>query len=141
MAPGAIVQTYDHDQDTYSPQDVTFQYSSKIQEELAKNGITRPKGLTVSWHSNPEAEGHHFGPTHPMKPFRLTLTKSLVMAYGMHEAMDCYLSRAATREELEEYHTPDYIDFLLRVTPDNIYSLYPQLAESTGLYEFCIWSR
>ena len=130
---GSIVQEYDPTHDgTYSPRQVTFEYSSRIQKELQKNGVSRPKGYTVSWHSNPEAEGHHFGPTHPMKPFRLTLTKSLVMAYGMHEAMDCYLSRAATREELLNYHIEDYVDFLLQVTPDNIFKLYPGLEENTG---------
>ena len=132
MANGSVVKTYDSDGESYSQREVTFEYSRRIQEEIAKNGITRPKGYTVSWHANPEAEGHHFGPTHPMKPFRLTLTKSLVMAYGMHHAMDMYISRAATREELTAYHHEDYIEFLLQVTPDNIFKLYPSLAESTG---------
>lgn len=132
MPANGIVQIYDSAHDDYDPKAVTLLYSNRIEEEIARNGIERPKGYTVSWHSNPKAEAHHFGPTHPMKPFRLTLTKSLVMSYGMHEAMDCYLSRAATREELTDYHIDEYIDFLLQVTPQNIFELYPSLAESTG---------
>ena len=56
----------------------------------------------------------HFGPKHPMKPWRLTLTNKIVMAYGMHDAMDLYMSRAATNQELTEFHKQDYVDFLQR---------------------------
>ena len=47
-----------------------------------------------------------------MKPWRLTLTKGIIMAYGMHGAMDTYLSRAATKEEMAEFHKEDYLEFL-----------------------------
>lgn len=110
----------------------TFLLNAKIEREIERNGITRPKGYTVSWHANPEVENHHFGMTHPMKPWRLTLTKEIVMAYGMHTAMDSYLSRAATREELTEFHKEDYIEFLSSVTPQNIATKYPELATSQG---------
>ncbi|KAI4128594.1 MAG: hypothetical protein LQ347_004115 [Umbilicaria vellea] len=92
-------------------------YSALIKEEVLRNGIVRPKGYNVSWHLNPEIEKPHFGVKHPMKPFRLTLTKSLVMSYGMHVAMDSYLSRMATPEELEEFHASDYIEFLRTAMP------------------------
>src|SRR5271155_5326772 len=105
----------------------TFLLSAKIQQEIERNHIARPKGYTVSWHANPEVENHHFGMTHPMKPWRLTLTKEIVMAYGMHTAMDSYLSRAATPEELTEFHKSEYIDFLSSVTPQNIATKYPEL--------------
>jgi acetoin utilization deacetylase AcuC-like enzyme len=49
-----------------------------------------------------------------MKPWRLTLTNKLVLGYGMDEAMDMYSPRAATKEELHEFHTEDYLDFLER---------------------------
>lgn len=88
-----------------------------INTEVLRSGIVRPKGYNVSWHLNPEVEKHHFGVEHPMKPFRLTLTKSLVMSYGMHVAMDSYLSRMATPEELTEFDTSDYIDFLQSAMP------------------------
>jgi histone deacetylase HOS2 len=90
----------------------TKQVSASCIAEAAENGIVRPKGYTVSWHWNPEVEKHHFGQSHPMKPWRLTLTKGIIMAYGMHGAMDTYLSRAATKEEMAEFHKDDYLDFL-----------------------------
>jgi histone deacetylase HOS2 len=68
----------------------------------------------VSYHGSPEVEKMHFGPKHPMKPWRLTLTNKIVLAYGMHEAMDLYMSRAATNQELTQFHKQEYIDFLQR---------------------------
>ena len=126
----------------------TLTLDDRIQREIERNGITRPTGYTVSWHANPEVEKHHFGPWHPMNPWRLTMTKEIVLAYGMHTAMDTYLSRSATREELVEFHKEDYIDFLSRVTPENM-SLPPQSNEFTsfnmgddcpifdGIFEYC----
>lgn len=92
----------------------TFTLDERAQREILANGITRPKGYTVSYHANPEVEKMHFGPKHPMKPWRLTLTNKIVLAYGMHEAMDVYMARAATNQELIEFHKPEYIDFLQR---------------------------
>ncbi|ETI19959.1 hypothetical protein G647_08974 [Cladophialophora carrionii CBS 160.54] len=149
----AIVQEY-HESSIADPVP-TFTLSSGLQREIEQNGIARPKGYTVSWHYNPSVENHHFGQTHPMKPWRLTLTKSLVLSYGMHHAMDSYVSRAATKEELAEFHKDEYVDFLSVATPQNIYEMYPELATGTlgysshifgvgddcpifdGLFEFC----
>lgn len=145
MAKSTIVQEYEPPRPTAEH---TLTLDSKIQRELAHNGIARPKGFTVSWHANPEVEKHHFGRGHPMKPWRLTLCKQLVMAYGMHHAMDLYLSRSATKEEMAEFHTDDYLDFLHSVTPKNK-TTAPFLARCVsanigddcpifdGLYEYC----
>ena len=126
----------------------TLTLDDRIQREIERNGIQPPKGTVVSWHANPEVEKHHFGRWHPMKPWRLTLTKEIVFAYGMQSAMDCYLSRAATVEELTEFHKEDYIDFLSRVTPVNM-NEPPQSTEFAhfnmgddcpifdGLFEYC----
>lgn len=130
MANGSIVQQYDAD----APRDrlPTFHLSERIQKEVETNGISRPKGYTVSWHSNPDVENHHFGQTHPMKPWRLTLTKDLILSYGMHTAMDCYVSRPATKDEIKEFHKDDYVEFLKVATPANIYEMYPELANGPG---------
>jgi histone deacetylase HOS2 len=86
-----------------------------IDRAAAENGIERPKGYTVSWHHNPDVEAPHFGKEHPMKPFRLRLTKNLIFCYGMHKAMDCPPSRPATVEEMKAFHTEDYLKFLERL--------------------------
>ncbi|OQD77793.1 hypothetical protein PENDEC_c002G00710 [Penicillium decumbens] len=98
----------------------TLSTDQKVTRERQLYRIPRPQGYRVSWHANPAVEGHHFGQSHPMKPWRLTLTKQLVMAYGMHHAMDLYLARAATYEEMAEFHETDYLDFLQQVVPDDI---------------------
>lgn len=49
-----------------------------------------------------------------MKPHRLTLTNHLVAGYGLFEHMGVFQPRDATKEELETFHAPDYIDFLER---------------------------
>jgi histone deacetylase HOS2 len=108
MSPSDIVQEYKSDRSN-------LEFLRLIKAEVEKNSIKRPKGYTVSFHLNPDIEKHYFGRTHPMKPWRLTLTNGLIMAYGMHYAMDTYKSRRATVEELEEFHTQDYLDYLRTV--------------------------
>ena len=113
MGRSAIVQEY------APPQihEATLTLDDKSNYEVQHDIIKKPKGYRVSWHANPDVEPHHFGQSHPMKPWRLTLTKQLVMAYGMHHAMDLYLARAATYEEMAEFHNTDYLDFLQSVIP------------------------
>jgi histone deacetylase HOS2 len=90
------------------------QQQAIIEDEADHNGVERPRGYTVSFHYNPRVEAHHFGRHHPMKPWRLTLTKQLILSYGIHYAMDLFESRKATKEELATFHSRDYLDFLSR---------------------------
>ncbi|KAL6713909.1 histone deacetylase [Lecanora helva] len=144
MTKTSVVQDYKHPQPGSSS---TLTIDEKIQREIRNNGIRKPKGYTVSYHANPEMEKMHFGPKHPMKPWRLTLTNKIVMAYGMHSAMDLYLPRAATSQELKEFHRDDYIEFLQRVTPSDTtfdpetqtyaYNTGDDCPIFDGLYEYC----
>lgn len=84
----------------------------QIQLQVDENGIEKPRGHTVSFHYNSGVENMHFGRTHPMKPWRLTLTKHLVMGYGLHYAMDNYEALPATKETVAMFHDPDYVDLL-----------------------------
>jgi histone deacetylase HOS2 len=117
----------------------------KIKLAAISNGIKRPKGYNVSFHLNPEIERHHFGRSHPMKPWRLTLAKGLITSYGMHYAMDSYVSRKATPEELAEFHTQDYLDYLRTAIPCEPVA-YPNHPHNLGgddcpifegLFEYC----
>lgn len=111
MGRASVVQEYQAPQPGTT---ATFTIDEKAQESILQDGCQRPQGYTVSYHGNPEMEKMHFGPKHPMKPWRLTLTNKIVMAYGMHEAMDVYMARAATSQELTQFHKQEYIDFLRR---------------------------
>ncbi|KAK5091302.1 histone deacetylase [Lithohypha guttulata] len=119
-----IVEEYNHQS--------TFTYSSKIEDEIRNGAVEKPKGYRVSWHHNPDVERYHFGQLHPMKVWRLTLTKSLIMGYQMHNAMDLYSSRPAYKEEIARFHKEDYVEFLSVATPKNLIEMYPELAQSTG---------
>lgn len=95
----------------------------QIQRQAQDTGVVKPKGYVVSFHYNPEVEVHHFGRQHPMKPWRLRLTKRLILSYGLQYAMDNYLSRPAMQEEMAAFHDEEYLEFLRKVTPDNMHSL------------------
>lgn len=64
-----------------------------------------------------------------MKPFRLMLTDHLVIAYKMYEKMDLYTPKPATQEEMRDFHSDDYLEFLKRVTPDNVAKFSQQLKQ------------
>lgn len=66
----------------------------------------------VAYFYSAEAGGFHYGAGHPMKPHRIAVTHSLVFAYKLHEHMDIFHIRPATRKEMERYHTEEYIEFL-----------------------------
>ena len=144
MARTAIVQEYRHPQRGSTS---TLTLDQKIQHEAIRSQVRRPKGYTVSYHANPEMEDMHFGHRHPMKPWRLTLTNKIVMAYGMHQAMDCYRSRSATKEEIADFHREDYVDFLQSVNPKteltiregatSIYGTGDDCPIFDGLWEYC----
>lgn len=109
MGQSSIIQEYQNPQKGTT---ATFTNDEVVQNSILNDGFQKPLGYTVSYHGNPEVEKMHFGPKHPMKPWRLTLTNKLVMAYGMHDAMDIYLTTAATSQELTQFHKQEYIDFL-----------------------------
>jgi histone deacetylase HOS2 len=51
---------------------------------------------------------------HPMRPHRIELTNQLVMGYGLQNRMSVHSPRMATQDELANYHTQDYLEFLKR---------------------------
>ncbi|KAF2638807.1 histone deacetylase [Massarina eburnea CBS 473.64] len=122
----AIVQEYLSPDDALFEQDFqTFKLlddddkRSVIQREAEEYGMEKPRGYNVSFHYNPHVEYHHFGSSHPMKPWRLTLTKQLVLAYGLEYCMELYEPRPATFDELAIFHDREYLSFLSNVTPQN----------------------
>ena len=95
----------------------------KIMLQVEENGITKPRGCKVSYHYNSTVEDMHFGKTHPMKPWRLTLTKHLVLGYGLQYAMDTFEAVAAGKDQVRAFHDPDYVDFLSEVSPQTFEAL------------------
>ncbi|KDQ18688.1 hypothetical protein BOTBODRAFT_104109 [Botryobasidium botryosum FD-172 SS1] len=133
----------------------TRTFSSRPQFASSEDeGMAQPYDHFMQPHSNPVVSyyfpkgvgNYHYGERHPMKPHRLTLTNSLVIGYGLHKKIDHFFNpRAATQEELEQYHDHDYIDFLARLIPGS-----PNIREAVerfnfgedcplfdGLFDFC----
>lgn len=98
----------------------TFKYDQETEDNKPLYEFGAGYAPRVSYHFNPKVSNYHYGVKHPMKPFRLMLTDHLVSSYGLHKIMDLYETRPATVEEMEEFHSEDYIQFLSKVTPDNL---------------------
>lgn len=90
----------------------------------------------------------YYGPGHPMKPHRMRMTHQLLLSYGLYRKMDVYRPRLCSNHHMSRFHTEEYIDFLQKITPDNMKQYTSQMqkfnvGECTdcpvfdGLYEFC----
>ncbi|XP_074640398.1 histone deacetylase 3-like [Tubulanus polymorphus] len=105
--------------------------------------MSNPK---VAYFFDPEVGNFHYGPGHPMKPHRLTLTHSLVLHYGLYKKMNVYKPYRASAHDMCRFHSDDYIDFLQRVTPQNVQAFTKSLSVFNvgddcpvfdGLFDFC----
>lgn len=83
-----------------------------------------------------------------MKPHRLRMTHQLLLSYGLYRKMEVYKPKPGSDYQMQRFHSEDYIDFLRRITPDNMKSFSTQMlkfnvGEQTdcpvfdGLFEFC----
>lgn len=100
----------------------------------------------VSYFYDGDVGSVYYGPNHPMKPHRLCMTHSLVLAYGLHNKMEIYRPHKAYPVELAQFHSADYIDFLHRITPDTQelfskellkYNMGEDCPVFDNLFEFC----
>mmetsp|Transcript_19249 Transcript_19249/g.41624 ORF Transcript_19249/g.41624 Transcript_19249/m.41624 type:complete len:381 (+) Transcript_19249:3-1145(+) len=102
----------------------------------------------VSYFFDSDIPNHHYGPGHPMKPGRLKLAHNLVLSYGLYRKMDMFRPHRASAEEMAQFHSPEYIDFIRRVSPDTAKALGSEaqtfnLGEYTdcpifdNLFDFC----
>ncbi|KAJ8614422.1 hypothetical protein CTAYLR_000750 [Chrysophaeum taylorii] len=102
----------------------------------------------VSYFYDMEVGHFYYGPGHPMKPHRLKLTHHLLLSLGLYRKLDVYRPHLASASEMTQFHSEDYVDFLQRVTPDNVRPFAQQMTrfnvgECTdcpiydGMFEFC----
>ncbi|KAI5953188.1 HOS2 [Candida jiufengensis] len=101
----------------------TFTVDETTKDHIPLHHPNDTKNLNVSYHYNPEASRYHYGALHPMKPFRLMLTDHLIISYKLYEKMDLYTPRKASKDELLQFHSEDYIDFLQSITPESCKTL------------------
>ncbi|XP_064476579.1 histone deacetylase 3-like [Ornithodoros turicata] len=102
------------------------------------------KSVMYFW--DPDVGNFHYGPGHPMKPQRLSVTHSLVLHYGLYKKMKVFRPYRASSHDMCRFHSEEYIDFLERVTPQNIQMFTKSLSHFNvgddcpvfdGLYDFC----
>ncbi|CCE64242.1 hypothetical protein TPHA_0H00320 [Tetrapisispora phaffii CBS 4417] len=125
----------------------TFSYDIKTKDSQPMFEFGSTYSPRVSYHYNPKVSNYHYGVKHPMKPFRFMLTDHLVSSYGLHNIMDLYETREATKEELLQFHSEDYVEFLSKVSPDNIskmprgtfdkYNIGDDCPIFQNIYEYC----
>jgi len=90
--------------------------------------------------------GFLYGKDHPMKPQRIKMTHSMVMAYDLLSELKVITPRRASPEEMSCFHTEDYVRFLQTTTfedmkqKQSVASLFNVIEDTPffpGLFEFC----
>jgi len=89
---------------------------------------------------------YYYGNGHPMKPHRIRMTHNLLLNYGLYKQMKIFRPRHATKQEMSQFHSEDYVKFLRLITPDNMNEYTKQLQRFNvgedcpvfdGMYQFC----
>ncbi|KAJ2849767.1 histone deacetylase [Coemansia brasiliensis] len=91
--------------------------------------VTHTNLLVYDVYSIADVGNFHYGPGHPMKPHRIRMTHNLVMSYELYKKMSIYRAAPATCQEMTQFHSDDYVDFLHRVTPENSSQFQRELAK------------
>ncbi|EMD41662.1 histone deacetylase complex catalytic component RPD3 [Gelatoporia subvermispora B] len=100
----------------------------------------------VCYFFDSDVSGFHYGPGHPMKPTRIRMCHSLVMNYGLYKRMEIFRAKPATKREMTQFHSDEYVDFLSRITPLNMnsymkeqhkYNVGDDCPVFDGLFEYC----
>ncbi|KAK4984608.1 histone deacetylase [Elasticomyces elasticus] len=113
-------------------------------DEPRANGSSQPKKVAYFYDSDVGNYAYNAG--HPMKPHRIRMAHSLIMNYGLYKKMEIYRAKPASKYEMTQFHTDEYVDFLQKVTPDNMdnfskeqskYNVGDDCPVFDGLFEFC----
>ncbi|KAJ5340945.1 hypothetical protein N7541_010069 [Penicillium brevicompactum] len=114
--------------------------------EPISNTLLGSKNKKVAYFYDSDVGNYAYVSGHPMKPHRIRMTHSLVMNYGLYKKMEIYRAKPASKYEMTQFHTDEYIDFLSKVTPDNMdhfskeqsrYNVGDDCPVFDGLFEFC----
>ncbi|KAL2843485.1 hypothetical protein BJY01DRAFT_193275 [Aspergillus pseudoustus] len=114
-------------------------------DPITLNG-TADRSKRVAYFYDSDVGNYAYVSGHPMKPHRIRMTHSLVMNYSLYKKMEIYRAKPASKFEMTQFHTDEYIDFLSKVTPDNMetyakeqskYNVGDDCPVFDGLFEFC----
>ncbi|OSS52478.1 hypothetical protein B5807_02500 [Epicoccum nigrum] len=110
------------------------------------SGGTASQPKKVAYFYDSDVGNYAYVAGHPMKPHRIRMAHSLIMNYGLYSKMEIYRAKPASKYEMTQFHTDEYIDFLHKVTPDNMdqyakeqskYNVGDDCPVFDGLFEFC----
>jgi histone deacetylase 1/2 len=111
------------------------------------NGTQPPsQPKKVAYFYDSDVGNYAYNAGHPMKPHRIRMAHSLIMNYGLYRKLEIYRAKPASKYEMTQFHTDEYVDFLQRVTPDNMdsfakeqgkYNVGDDCPVFDGLFEFC----
>ncbi|KAG6071874.1 hypothetical protein E4U33_003466 [Claviceps sp. LM78 group G4] len=121
-------------------------HSNNAQLPLGSMALGQASPKKVAYFYDSDIGNYAYVTGHPMKPHRIRLAHSLIMQYNLYLKMEIYRAKPASRGEMTQFHTDDYIDFLQKVTPDNMdsymreqgkYNVGDDCPVFDGLFEFC----
>ncbi|KAK3619019.1 histone deacetylase [Elasticomyces elasticus] len=104
------------------------------------------KSNKVAYFYDSDVGNYAYNAGHPMKPHRIRMAHSLIMNYGLYKHLEIYRAKPASKYEMTQFHTDEYVDFLQKVTPDNMesyareqgkYNVGDDCPVFDGLFEFC----
>ena len=127
------------------------------------NNGTASQPKKVAYFYDSDVGNYAYVAGHPMKPHRIRMAHSLIMNYGLYTKMEIYVgtvrvclqsvvltetqrAKPASKYEMTQFHTDEYIEFLHKVTPDNMemftreqskYNVGDDCPVFDGLFEFC----
>ena len=92
-------------------------YSSSVLSD-PMGGSNKP---VVSYFYDDDIGQYQYNQGHPMKPFRVKMTDSMIRAYGMHDLMKPLHVEPEFIENVDftVFHSDDYVDVLKNLTPEN----------------------
>jgi histone deacetylase 1/2 len=87
----------------------------------AMGGGLATRKSKVSYYFDDDFCVYQVSPSHPMKPFRIKMTDSLVKSYGLDQKMDKLQVDEEFVEsvDLTKFHSDDYVDCLRSMTIAN----------------------
>jgi histone deacetylase 1/2 len=81
----------------------------------------------VAYFYDGDVGNYHYGQGHPMKPHRIRMAHNLAMNYGLYKKMDIFRPPRATFQDMTRFHSDDYLNFLRRISPDNMHEFAKSL--------------
>lgn len=85
----------------------------------------------VAYYYNKNVGNYYFAPNHPMKPLRVKITHELIKSYNLLDKMDNMnpeLHNELVKSiDFTKFHTDEYIDFLSKISPDNMKNMTEQI--------------